>query len=208
MPQRAKKRLLAAAILLISLTSIPAALADEDKVHGKVEPVPAGYHTVTPYLMISGADKAIEFYQKAFGATVLKRYMALDGKRIMHSELKIGDSIIMISDDFSDQGLSKPKVGPQTQCYLHLYVPDVDAVWDRVVKAGAKIEFPLANQFWGDRYGTVVDPFGQGWSLASHVEDLSREEMDKRSAEFFKKMKSATDKSMQESEKKVPVPSQ
>jgi PhnB protein len=191
------------AFLLIAIAAVPPlpAGANENSPpgrHSKIDPVPEGYHTITPYLIINGAAKAIEFYKKAFGAQVETYHLTSDG-RVMHAEVKIGDSIVMICDDFSDQGVGRKKTGEQAQCYLHLYVADVDSAFDRVVRAGAKVEYPLANQFWGDRYGSVVDPFGQGWTLASHIEDVPASEIEQRAKDFFKSIRSQTDDAVKQS---------
>jgi PhnB protein len=131
-----------------------------------------GYHTVTPMLNISGAEDAIAFYQKAFGAQERLRMPGPDGK-IAHAEIVIGDSVVMIAD-----------VGslPPTSSALHVYVPDCDALYSRAVAAGANVRTPLQDMFWGDRFGTVTDPFGITWSIATHKEDVSPEEMEKRMA--------------------------
>lgn len=142
-----------------------------------VDPIPVGYHTVTPFLRIQGAADAIEFYKRAFGAVERGRMPGQKGE-IMHAEIKIGDSVIMLAD---------ATMGPPTQASLHLYVEDVDAAWKKAVSAGAKVEMPLADMFWGDRYGTLTDAWGNRWSLATHKEDLSEEQMKKRAAESMKK---------------------
>jgi PhnB protein len=139
---------------------------------GKVKPVPDGYHTVSAVLTLQGADRAIELYRKAFGAEELFRMPGPDGK-VMHAELQIGDSRVMISEAIQR---------PPTVSTLHLYVPDVDTFYQRAVSAGCKASMPLANMFWGDRYGHVTDPFGITWSLATHIEDVSPAEMQKRMA--------------------------
>jgi PhnB protein len=144
-----------------------------------VNPIPKGQHTVTPHLVIQGAAHAIEFYKKAFNAQELGRMPMPDG-RIMHAALKIGDSHIFLADDFPEFGgprAPKPGTSPVT---IHLYVEDVDKVFNQAVAAGAKVTMPLANMFWGDRYGKITDPFGHEWSLASRVEEVPREEMGRR----------------------------
>jgi PhnB protein len=141
-----------------------------------VKPIPEGYHTVTPFLSVQGAAEAIEFYKRAFGAVERGR-MADPKGTVMHAEIKIGDSVIMLAD---------ATMGPPTQASLHIYVDDVDAAWQKAVSAGAKVEMPLDNMFWGDRYGMLADAWGNRWSLATHKEDLREEEMRKRAAEAMK----------------------
>jgi PhnB protein len=146
-----------------------------------VKPIPDGYHTVTPYLIIKNAAAAIDFYKKAFGAAELFRYPGPNGN-IMHAEIKIGDSIIMMADEFPDMG----HVGPQTRggatSSILLYVPDVDAFAMQVEAAGAKVLRPLQDQFYGDRSATFADPFGHLWTVATHKEDVTPAEMEKRQA--------------------------
>ncbi len=150
-----------------------------------VQPIPAGYHTVTPYLIIKGAAAALEFYQKAFGATEMFRMAGPDGK-IGHAEIKIGDSIIMMADEHPDMGHKGPQSLGGTSVSILLYVPDVDASFPRAIAAGGKIMRPLQDQFYGDRSGTLTDPFGHVWTIATHKEDLSPEEMGKRAAAAMK----------------------
>jgi PhnB protein len=144
-------------------------------------PIPAGMHTITPHLVIKGAAKAIEFYQKAFGATtVFPPHFTPDGK-VMHALLQIGDSRLMLADSFEMPGAPRsPEALGGSPVILNLYVDNVDALWQRALDAGAKVVFPLQNQFWGDRYGQVRDPFGHEWALAQHVEDVSPAEMEER----------------------------
>jgi PhnB protein len=141
-----------------------------------VKPIPDGYHTVTPFLIVRDAAHAIEFYEKAFGAKSRGVMKSPDGK-VMHAELQIGDSIIMLSDEFPDFGALSPDSLKGSPAGLHIYVEDVDAAFDRAVKAGAKVDTPLMDQFWGDRYGRLTDPYGHKWSMATHVKDLSMDEM-------------------------------
>jgi PhnB protein len=148
-----------------------------------VQPVPEGYHSVTPYLVVDGASRAIEFYKRAFGAVERFRMPAPDDT-VGHAEIQIGDSVIMLSDPFPRMGSSAPS-GTQESAGLMLYVADVDAVFKQAVDAGATVTMPLDNQFWGDRYGKVRDPFGHSWHLATHVEDVSPEEMMKRAEAAF-----------------------
>lgn len=146
-----------------------------------VKAIPEGYHSVTPYLIIDGAASAIEFYKNAFGATELFRFPAPEG-RIGHAELQIGTSRIMLADEYPDMGYRGPVSLGGTPVSLMLYVEDVDAVVDRAVKAGASLERPVADQFYGDRVGGLTDPFGHVWHVATHVEDVSGEEMQRRAA--------------------------
>ena len=149
-----------------------------------VKAVPEGFRTVTAGLCVSPCDQAIAFYEKAFGATTRSR-MTMKGK-IGHAELKIGDSIIFLSDEFPEMpGCRAPRTLEGTTGGLYLYVPDVDAACDRAVKAGAKVLMPVADMFWGDRYGQVQDPFGHIWGLSTHKEDLTPEQMAQRQQAFF-----------------------
>ncbi len=153
-----------------------------------VKPIPQGMHTITPHLVINGAAKAIDFYKQAFGAQELGRHTTPDG-RIMHALLQIGDSRLMLADEFPGPGgLKSAQTLGGSPVVLNLYFQDVDAQWKRATDAGAKVTFPLADQFWGDRYGQVTDPFGFQWALAAHVEDVSREEMEKRAKAFSAQM--------------------
>ena len=144
-----------------------------------VKPVPEGYHTVTPYLAVDDAAAAIDYYKKAFGATERVRMDTPDG-RIGHAELKIGDSLVMLADPFPEASTRPPSELGGTTGSVFLYVEDVDAVVKRAVDAGATVTMEVADQFWGDRFGTVTDPFGQVWSVATHVEDVPPEEMAER----------------------------
>lgn len=148
-------------------------------------PIPKGYHTITPSLTCRDAAKAIDFYKKAFGAQELMRMPSPDGK-IGHAEIKIGDSVVFISDEFPGRTAApSPTATPSSS--LFLYVEDVDAVYNRAVSAGAKSTMPLQDMFWGDRFGNVVDPFGHQWGLATHIEDVAPDEIERRSAAFFAK---------------------
>jgi len=149
----------------------------------KVNPIPEGMHTVTPHLICAGAADAIEFYKKAFGAVETGRLPGPNGK-VVHASLRIGDSAIMLMDEAPEWKSLGPRALKGTPVTLHLYVEDVDAVAARAVKAGAKTVMPVEDMFWGDRYGIVEDPFGHHWSIATHVREVSREEM----AEALKKM--------------------
>ena len=140
------------------------------------KPIPEGYHTVTPYLAVDDAAAAIEYYTRAFGAQERVRMEAPGGK-IGHAELQIGDSFVMLADPFPQASTTPPKELGGTSASIHVYVEDVDAVVKRAVEAGATITMEVADQFWGDRLGSVRDPFGHSWSIATHVEDVSPEEM-------------------------------
>ena len=150
------------------------------------QPIPAGFRTVTPSLVISNAPRALAFYQEAFGAEVVSKMFMPDGTTLMHAEIRIGDSMIMLGEEAKEFGALSPYTLEGSPVTLHLYVPDVDAAWDRAVKAGCKIDMPLETMFWGDRYGKLTDPFGHHWSLATHVEDLTEAEIEARAAEAFK----------------------
>jgi PhnB protein len=149
----------------------------------KVKPVPEGYHTATPYLIVRGAAKAIEFYKNAFGATEMMRVAGPDGG-IMHSELKIGDSIIMMGDEDPKRGIRGPESIGGSPMSLYLYVDDCDKVFHQAVSAGASATAPLKDQFYGDRSGAIKDPFGHSWHIATHKEDVSMDELRKRMAEM------------------------
>ncbi|HEX8785200.1 MAG TPA: VOC family protein [Telluria sp.] len=142
----------------------------------QVRPIPEGFHTVTPHLVCAGANEAIEFYKQAFGAVELSRMPGPDGK-IMHAGLRIGDSPLMLADEFPAYGSMGPLALKGTPVVIHLYVADVDAVFAQAIAAGAKAIMPPADMFWGDRYGQLVDPFGHRWSLATHTRDLTPEQM-------------------------------
>jgi PhnB protein len=144
-----------------------------------VKPIPDGYHTVTPYLIESDAAGAIEFYKKAFGATETMRMVAPGGK-VGHAEIQIGDSRIMLADEFPDMGIKSPLSYGGTPVSLLLYVPDVDARFKQAIAAGAKETRPLKDQFYGDRSGTLADPFGHTWTIATHKEDVPPAELEKR----------------------------
>lgn len=146
-----------------------------------VKSIPEGYHTATPYLIVKSAAKAIEFYKKAFGAEEMMRMLQPDG-RIGHAEIKIGDSPIMLADEFPEKGASSPQSLGGSPVSILLYVEDVDAMFAQAVAAGAAVQRPVADQFYGDRTGGVIDPFGHVWYIATHKEDVSPEEMKKRAA--------------------------
>lgn len=144
-----------------------------------VKTIPDGYHSVTPYLIIAGAAEAIDYYKKAFGATELLRMPAPGGK-IGHAEIKIGDSPIMLADEFPEMGYKSPQTLGGSPVSIMIYVEDVDTVFNQAVAAGGKVQRPLKDQFYGDRTGTLEDPFGHVWHVATHKEDVSAEEMERR----------------------------
>jgi PhnB protein len=152
----------------------------------KVREIPKGFHTVTPYLIVTDGARAIDFYKRAFRAQELLRLDGPDGK-VAHAELKIGDSIIMLSEETPGHTRSPQSLGG-TAVDIMLYVKDVDQAFDQAVAAGAKVTMPLSDMFWGDRYGQVTDPFGHSWSLATHKEDVLPEELRKRTQAAMAKM--------------------
>jgi PhnB protein len=154
------------------------------------KPVPEGYHTVTPYLAVEDAAEAIEYYKKAFGAKERVRMEAPGGK-IGHAELEIGDALIMLSDPFPQATTKPPKQLGGTSASVFLYVEDVDSVVQDAIDAGATITMPIENQFWGDRFGSITDPFGHLWSIATHVEDVPPDEMAERAKAAMAAMSSS-----------------
>jgi uncharacterized glyoxalase superfamily protein PhnB len=160
----------------------------EGDVTKRVKAIPEGYHTVTPHLTVRGAAQAIEFYKRAFGAEEQMRMPGPDGKSVMHAELKIGNSIIFLNDEYPDTRCRSPLSLGGIAGSLHLYVEDVDAAFKRAVAAGAQVRMPVADMFWGDRYGKVVDPFGHEWGIGTHKEDLTPDEILKRRDAFFAQM--------------------
>ena len=155
-----------------------------------VSPVPAGYHTITPHLIVNDTRTAVEFYKKAFGAEV--RGIAEDPTgRVMHAEVKIGDSVVMLNDEFPEWGVLSPtSTKAESPVTLHVYVTDADKVFAQATAAGCQVTMPLQDQFWGDRYGKLKDPFGHHWSVATHIKDLSPEEMKKSMDEAMAAMPS------------------
>lgn len=159
-----------------------------------VNPIPQGYHSITPYLVVDGAAEAIRFYEQAFGATELMRLPmpvpsgaaggAEGGDKLGHAEIKIGDSIIMLADEFPDMGALGPNSRGGPTSSLLVYTADVDAVFTRAIDAGCTAEKEPEDQFWGDRMGTLRDPFGHRWSIATHTEDVSEDEMQRRMEQF------------------------
>ena len=151
-----------------------------------VKAIPDGLHTVTASLCVSPCNEAITFYEKAFGATTLMKHSMPPENRIGHAELRIGDSVIFVCDEFPGMGSGRsPRTLKGTTGGVFLYVDNVDAWFDKAVKAGAKVVMPVADMFWGDRFGSLEDPFGHVWSLATHKEDLTPEQMAQRQQEFF-----------------------
>ena len=156
--------------------------------HVKVKAVPDGYHTVTPALSLKDTAAAIDFYKKAFGAEEVCRMPGPGGQGVMHAEIKIGNSAIMLGDEWPDYPVRSPESVGATTGSLHIYVEDVDAAFQKAVSAGATASMPPADMFWGDRYAKVVDPFGHFWGLATHIEDVSPEEMARRGQEWMAQM--------------------
>lgn len=154
----------------------------------KVSPIPQGHHTITPHIVVNDTRKAVDFYQRAFGAEVRGIAEGPDG-HVMHAEIKIGDSILMLNDEFPSYNVLSPTSTNADTCVsLHLYVEDADKVFAQAKAAGAVETMPLADQFWGDRYGKLRDPFGHSWSIATHIKDLSHEEMKAAMDEAMSKM--------------------
>jgi uncharacterized glyoxalase superfamily protein PhnB len=147
-----------------------------------VKKIPDGMHSVTPHIICAGAAAAIEFYKKAFGAVEMARLPGPDGK-IMHAAVKIGNSVVMLADEFPDWGCLGPLALKGTPVTIHLYVEDADAVFATAVAAGATVKMPMSDMFWGDRYGVVIDPCGHNWSIATHIKDLTPEEIAKAGQE-------------------------
>ena len=148
-----------------------------------VKPVPEGYSTIVPYLLVRNAPAAIDFYKNAFGATETDRFTMDDG-RVGHADLKIGDSHLMLADELPEMGYVGPETLGGTTFGIALYVENVDEIFNRAVSFGATVQRPLANQFYGDRTGTLLDPFGHKWTVATHVEDVKPEEMERRAKEW------------------------
>ena len=156
-----------------------------------VKPIPEGFHSVTPYLVVSDAARAIEFYKRAFGAQEVMRMNTPQGK-VFHAEIKIGDSMVMLGEPPPHGDLRSPETLHGSTVSMMLYLEDVDATFEQAVSAGAKAAQALTDMFWGDRHGRVVDPFGHSWSLSQHVEDVSPEEMARRSEAAAKAAQSAS----------------
>ena len=145
-----------------------------------VKRVPDGFHRVTPHLVVRNAAAMIDFYKKAFGAVEKRRAAGPDGKSILHAELQIGDSIVFLNDEFPEMGAVSPLQAKSTPVTLHLYVQDADKQFQQALAAGAEVVMPIADQFWGDRYGIVKDPSGHQWSIGMHMEDLTPAQMQER----------------------------
>ena len=154
----------------------------------QVKAVPPGFHTLTPHLVVRNAEQALEFYKNAFGAEVLHVAHMPDGK-VMHASLRIGDSMLMLNDEFPDYGTLSPLSTGGSAVTIHIYTENVDAAFNRAVSAGAQVKMPLADQFWGDRYAVVADPFGHKWSLGAHIKDMSPEEMQREQDRAMAAMK-------------------
>lgn len=158
------------------------------KAPARPAPIPPGFHSVSAHLVLNNAAAAIEFYKKAFGAVEVMRMPGPDGHGVAHAELKIGDSIFMLADEWPGSGMVSPAKVGSTSVGLHLYVGDCDAFFGQAVAAGAEVAMPLMNMFWGDRFGKVKDPFGHSWAIATHIEDVSPEECARRGVEAMKQM--------------------
>lgn len=152
-----------------------------------VSKIPPGFHTVTPSLIVRNGAQAIDFYKKALGAEEIMRMEGPDGK-IGHAEIKIGDSIVFITDESQAMGTKSPQTLGGTASNLYLYIEDVDSAFKRAVDAGGKATMPVTDMFWGDRFGQFVDPYGHTWGLSTHVEDVSEEETERRAADFYAQM--------------------
>jgi uncharacterized glyoxalase superfamily protein PhnB len=153
----------------------------------QVKAVPAGFHTLTPHLTVRDADKALEFYKNALGAEILHVARMPNGK-VIHAGLRIGDSMLMLNEESPEYGALSPLSTGGTGVTIHIYTEDVDAAFKRAVSAGAQVKMPLMDQFWGDRYGMVADPFGHKWSIAAHTKDMSPDEMQRAQDEAMAKM--------------------
>ncbi|NHH96962.1 Glyoxalase family protein [Candidatus Nitrosotalea sp. FS] len=153
------------------------------------KPIPEGYHTVTPTLTVRGAANAIEFYKKAFGAQEINRFPGPDGKSIMHAEIKIGDSRIMLNDEHPQMGCMSPQSVGGASSGIFLYVENTDDVFNRAISAGAKSQMAPMDAFWGDRFGSIVDPFGHVWAIATRKKDMTPDELKQAGEKFMKEMK-------------------
>lgn len=151
-----------------------------------VEPIPKGFSSVTPHLIIRDCAKAIDFYKQAFGAKEIYRSLMPDGK-VMHSMIQIGDSLVMMADEFPSMGAASPNTLGGTSASLHIYTQDADTLFRQAVDAGAEIIMPLNDMFWGDRYGVIQDPFGHRWAIATHKMDVSPQDMERAAKEMFSK---------------------
>jgi len=153
----------------------------------EIEKIPKDYHSITPVLIVKNGDEAIEFYKKGFGVEERSRMKGPDG-RIAHAELKLGDSVFMLSDEYPEMECHSPKTIGGSPVSMYVYVEDVDSVFNKAISAGAKALDPVKDQFWGDRHGRLEDPFGHLWSIATHKKDLSEEEMKKAAEAAFSQM--------------------
>ena len=151
-----------------------------------VSAIPAGYHSLTPYLIVRDAAKAIDFYKNVFGAIETVR-MPRPDRKVAHAELRIGDCVLMLADETPEMGIVAPPGGRGSGTSLLIYVPDVDTTFQRAAASGATVERAVQNQFYGDRSGTLVDPFGHTWTIATHIEDVTPDEMRRRMSEMGKK---------------------
>lgn len=151
------------------------------------KPIPDGFRSLTPHIVVTDGAAAIAFYKKAFGAQELSRLLTPDGMTVMHAQLKIGDSLLMLGGEMPPHALS-PKSRGGTSVSLHIYLADADAAFDRAVKAGCTVRMPISDAFWGDRYGVVEDPFGHQWSIATHQHDYTLEQIAANAKEFFAKL--------------------
>ena len=154
-----------------------------------VRAIPEGYHSVTPYLVVDGAAEAIRWYEQAFGATEMLRLPM--GDKLGHAEIRIGDSYVMLADEFPEMDIRGPRSRGGPTSSLMIYVEDVDSAFDRAMTAGATVDRPVENQFYGDRSGTIIDPFGYKWTLSTHIEDVPADEMQRRMAEFTRQAEPA-----------------
>ncbi|MGA6979962.1 MAG: VOC family protein [Candidatus Sulfotelmatobacter sp.] len=152
------------------------------------KPIPDGYHTLTPYMTCRDAARAIEFYKQAFGAVQKGDVMKGPDGKIMHSELRIGDSLFMVADEFPEWGSLSPQSTGGSGMGLHIYVEDVDTAFDRAIGAGGIVEMPVMDMFWGDRYAKLLDPFGHKWSIATHKRDMSEKEVEEAQRDFMERM--------------------
>lgn len=157
----------------------------------KVQPVPSGFHTLTPHLVVDEAKGAIDFYKRAFGAQEVKCMLTPD-KKVMHAQLKIGDSILFLCDEHPNMGSKSPKTLGGSPLTIHIYVDDADAFFERAIKAGATAIMPPSDMFWGDRYGRLSDPYGHDWSVASQLEVLTPQEMSDRQEAFCRQMSTSS----------------
>jgi PhnB protein len=153
----------------------------------KVKAIPDGFHTLTPHITVRDAKGAIEFYKKALNAELLNAAHTPDG-RVLHAALRIGDSVLMLNDEFPEWGGQAAPRSEVGGCTIHIYVDNVDGLFQQALAAGATVKMPLMDQFWGDRYGMLLDPYGFRWSIATHIKDMSPEEMQKAQDEMMKTM--------------------